>query len=351
MCPNLGMELKILRTEKLATNAVSLYFERTASNASFKAGQYGNFVFHINGTIYKRTYSFHTSPSEIEMGITVRAVADGVVSNYLQSAKIRSVMFDGIAGDFVFEPSKDIKRHLVMFAGGSGITPIYSMIQTALMEEPRSTVSLIYSNKSYARIIFRNELHRLERKFSGRLRIYHILTQNEEIPPDFPVFYKGRLTALITKKIIKGILSEVDYKVEYYMCGPSDLMEIIAKTIRAIGPGRPRVKREIFYIPSKKNKFDFATLRDREIILQMHEEENLVIVKGGQSILQATLEHRIKVPYSCSEGQCGMCRAKLVSGEVKLRKNHILTGEELKEGQILLCQGFPLSDGVTLRIS
>lgn len=134
------------------------------------------------------------------------------------------------------------------------------------------------------------------------------------------------------------------------MQGPHALMAILASTIRAIDPGRPRVKREIFYVPSKKNPFDFSTLSDREISIQTQGEEKLVIVKRGQSILQAALEQRIKVPFSCTEGQCGTCRAKLLSGEVKLRKNHILTDEELNEGQILLCQGFPVSDGITISV-
>jgi ferredoxin-NADP reductase len=80
------------------------------------------------------------------------------------------------------------------------------------------------------------------------------------------------------------------------MCGPHELVTTIASTIRAIGPGRPRVHRETFYIPSKKSQFDFSTLSDREIIIQTQGEEKLIIVKSGQSILQATLEQRIKVP-------------------------------------------------------
>jgi len=344
------MKLNILKTKKSTADSISVYFERTPALQQFKAGQYGNFTFEIDGIVYKRSYSFHTSPNEKEVGITIRAIKDGVVSNYFQSENpMSSISLDGIEGDFVFEPSKDIKRHLIMFAGGSGITPIYSMIQTVMLEEPRSTVSLIYTNKSYSRIIFRNELHKIESKFSGRFKVHHVLSQNEDIPADFPVFYKGRLTPLIIKKIIKGIHAEFDYNAEYYMCGPNGLMESIATTIRSIGPGRPRVKREIFYIPTKRNDFDLSRLEDREVILKNQGAENLVIVKGGESILKASLEHGIKLPYSCSEGQCGTCRAKLISGEVKLQKNHILTEDELRAGQILLCQGFPISDGIAIR--
>jgi len=346
------MKLNILKTEKSAADSISIYFERTPTLQYFKAGQHGNFTFQIDGSAYKRTYSFHTSPNDKEIGITVRAIENGVISNYLQSANAMSaVTLDGIAGDFIFEPSKDIKRHLIMFAGGSGITPIYSMIRTLMLEEPRSTVSLIYTNKSYSRIIFRNELHELESKFFGRLKVHHVLTQSEDIPSDFPVFYKNRLTPLIIKKIIKGIHSEIDYHVEYYMCGPTQLMESIGSTIRSIGPGRPRVKREIFYVPAKTNDFDFDSLPDREIILEMPDGENLVIVKGGHSILQAAREQGIKPTFSCTEGQCGKCRANLISGDVKLRRNHVLTDDELKNGQILLCQGYPLSEGIAIRTS
>lgn len=343
------MQLKITRTENPTPDSVSLYFERPEFLKTFKAGQYGNFSFDIDGIIYKRTYSFHTSPADKEAGITVRMVNDGIVSNYLQSAKTYSIVLDDIGGEFVLNPKKEMKRHLFMFAGGSGITPIFSMLQTLLQEEPRSTVSLIYSNKSYSRIIFKDELHGLEASSLGRLKVHHILTQEEAIPADFPVFYKGRLSPLITKKIIKGIRSEVNYNVEYYMCGPMELMEVIASTVRAIGPGHPPVKSEIFYVPPKKNQFDISTLLDREIIIQEQDEEKLVIVKRGRSILQAAIEHRIKVPFSCTEGQCGTCRAMLISGEVKLRKNHILTDEELNDGQILLCQGFPVSEGIIIK--
>jgi len=76
-----------------------------------------------------------------------------------------------------------------------------------------------------------------------------------------------------------------------------------------------------------------------------------VMVKSGKSILQASLEGGINVPYSCTKGQCGTCRAKLLSGEVKLRKNHILTDDELKAGQIILCQAFPATDGVSIKTS
>jgi ring-1,2-phenylacetyl-CoA epoxidase subunit PaaE len=346
------MQIQILRTEKTTTDSISLYFKRPENFKGFKPGQHGLFSFQINGASVARTYSFHTAPHEELLGITVRSVADGIVSNYLLNGK-DPITLDllEVSGNYTIDLSPEVRRHLIMFAAGSGITPILSIIKSVLRDEPRSTISLIYSNKSYDRIIFKNELHQLENLFSERIKVHHVLTQSENLPPDFPVFYKGRLSPLITKKIIKGILAERDYRPEYFTCGPESFMDLVSTTVRAIGPGRPKVRKEVFFVPPKKSDFDFSSLRDQEIIIDTNGEETLVIVKGGKSILQACLEHGIKLPFSCTEGQCGTCRVKLISGEVKLHKNHILTDEELNQGQILLCQGFPLSDGVTIKTS
>lgn len=344
------MLIQILRTEKPTADSISVYFKRPETFHGYMPGQHGLFSFQINGTSVTRTYSFHTAPHEQELGITVRSVTDGLVSNYLfNTHEPIAVDLQEVSGKFTIETSAEIKRHLIMFAAGSGITPILSIIKSVLRDEPRSTISLIYSNKSYDRIIFKNELHHLENQFPARLKIHHVLTQGENLPADFPVFYKGRLSPLITKKIIKGILAERDYRPEYFTCGPESFMDLVSTTVRAIGPGRPKVRKEIFFVPAKKTDFDFSTLSDREIIIETNGEEKLVIVKGGKSILQAALEHGIKLPYSCTEGQCGTCRAKLMSGEVRLRKNHVLTDDELNEGQILLCQGFPVSEGIALK--
>jgi ring-1,2-phenylacetyl-CoA epoxidase subunit PaaE len=344
------MQIQILRTEKPTPDSISVYFKRPDMFQGYSPGQHGRFTFHINGTNFMRTYSFHTAPDEEEMGITIRSVTDGVVSNYLLNiTEPISIDLQEVSGKFTIDASPEVKRHLIMFAAGSGITPILSIIKSVLRNEPRSTISLVYSNKTYDRIIFKNELQHLETQFHERLKIHHVLTQTENLPPDFPVFFRGRLSPLITKKIIKGILAERDYRPEYFTCGPEGFMDLVATTVRAIGPGRPKVRKEIFFEQAKKLDFDFVTLPDREIILDMNCEEKFVVVRGGKAILQASLEQGIKLPYSCTEGQCGTCRATLISGEVKLRKNHILDQDELDARQILLCQSFPLTDGVVVK--
>lgn len=348
------MELQIIRISKPTEDSVSLWFKRESKLINYKAGQHGIFSLTVGDIKVTRTYSFHTSPYvDDEVAITVRAVEDGLVSNFLANASPDKIQLEleQISGEFTLVPSQDVKRHLTMFAGGSGITPIFSMIRTLLHDEPRSTVSLIYSNKTYNKIIFNKELQRLEAEFPSRLRVYHVITQDENVPADSPVFYKGRLSKLIAKKIIKTILTEVNYQVEYYLCGPYLFMQLVEETIRSISADRLNINKEHFFIPDQTLAFDHTAFPDREIILLVKSEEKALTVKRGRSILQASLESGIQVPYSCTEGQCGTCRATLISGKVKLRKNHILTEEELRDGQILLCQGFPVSDGITIKTS
>ena len=344
------MKLDIVRKSKPTGDSISLYFSKNADLAKYKAGQHALLSIRINGEVFKRTYSFHTSPDIDEnVGITVRAVEGGLVSNYLQINGAADISLDGVAGDFVVEPYQDNRRHLVMFAAGSGITPIMSILKTILHNEPQSRVSLIYSNKSYARIIFKDELANLAKEFHGRLAVYHILTRDENPPVDTPIFYKGRLSNMITKKALKTILAELNYPTEYYSCGPFTFMQMVDESIRATNPYNTTIYKEHFYIPDQKREFDSSNLQTRDVILQMKDEEQLLIVPGGTTILDAARDRGLTLPHSCTEGQCGTCRAFLVSGEVKLRRNHILTQDEIKAGQILLCQSFPISDGITIK--
>ena len=208
---------------------------------------------------------------------------------------------------------------------------------------------MIYSNRSYQRIIFRDELTRLANEFPDRLKIHHVLTQDENVPADFPVFYKSKLSRLIIRKIIKMIHAEISYCTEYYLCGPLGFMELIGESLNSLNIDSAQIHKEHFFIPETKDTVpDFSNLPPREVRIKLGNEEKRLMVDGGKSILQAALQNNIKLTYSCTEGQCGVCRAFLLTGEVKLRKNHVLSDDELKAGHVLLCQGFPVSDNVSV---
>jgi ring-1,2-phenylacetyl-CoA epoxidase subunit PaaE len=344
------MKLEITHTSKPTPDSVSLHFKKP-TDFTYKAGQYGIFSFLINNEPLSRTYSFHTSPdTDQDLGITVRRVNGGIVSTHLVNGQISEVELDEVTGEFFIEGSPDIERHLVMFAGGSGITPILSIIKTVLHSEPRTSISLIYSNQTFDRVIFRNELLYLEQQFQNRIKVYHVLTKEANIPPDFPVYYKERLSKLIVKKLLNSILAEVDYCIEYYLSGPFEMMQLAEEVIRSVDSGKFKIYKEHFYIPANSERdFDVTKFSTQEVVIRLRDQEKLLIVEAGKSILEASLDKGIQLAHSCKQGQCGVCRAVLISGEVKLRKNHALSTTELNSGQILLCQGFPASENVVVQ--
>jgi ring-1,2-phenylacetyl-CoA epoxidase subunit PaaE len=344
------MRLKVLGTTYPTPDSVSFELKKPSDDFIYYAGQHAILKFDINGTSVTRTYSLSSSPGIDEnIRITLRVIKEGLVSNHLISARVSEMELESVTGNFIVYPTPEGSRHLIMFAGGSGITPIISMLRIVLHREPTSSVSLVYSNKTHRGIIFKDELRDLQREFGDRLKIYHVITQDENIPGDFPVFFRGRLSKLIIKKLIKGIVANVSDSVEYYLCGPYQFMQLIEETIRSTANGEIKIFKEHFFVPEKQAEFDPTTLPTRDVIIQTKGDEKLIIVQSGKSILQAAIENNIVLPYSCTEGQCGTCRAQLISGEVKLRKNHVLTDADLREGQILLCQGFPASEGVTIK--
>lgn len=317
----------------------------------YKSGQYGNFSFSIGQERINRTYSFHTSSlTDEQLAITIRSVKDGKVSNYLLSAgKETDVELLDVGGQFFVEPSQNGKRHLVMFAGGGGITPIMAMIRTVLHAEPESIVSLIYANSSYDRIIFREELRELEHQFLTRFNLLQVISSPSNLPDHFPVFYQGRLSKLITKKVVKNLMVSNPLPTEFYLCGPHAFMTMIEDSLKTMTIDSNVIRKENFFIPNAAGEFDVSMLPSTEVIVRWNGFDRLVPVSTGVSILDGAMKAGITLPHSCKEGACGSCRAQLISGDIKLRKNHILSEAELGQGQVLLCQGFPASHNVVVQ--
>ncbi|MEO7991501.1 MAG: ferredoxin--NADP reductase [Chryseolinea sp.] len=344
------MKLEIKHITKSTEDSVTITFTKPDSNFTYKPGQHGIFNFRFNDKLFSRTYSFNSAPLiDSDLSITVRAVEGGALSNLLIARQPDSVELEGVTGDFYIQTAPDKKRNLVMFAAGSGITPIISMIRAMLYQEPLSSISLIYSNRSFDRIIFREQLDQLAFDFSDRFKVYHVLTQESTVPEGFSVYYKDKLSKLVIKKLVKSIAADCDSPSEYYVCGPFSFMQLVEGVLQTLGIDKSKIFGEHFFIPSTEPEFNFASLAKRETIIQLKDEEKLLTVEPGMSILHAALANNIALAHSCTEGQCGVCRSLLLSGEVKLRRNHVLTEDELKQGQILLCQGFPISDNVAVR--
>lgn len=344
-----NMKLQITDVTQSTADSITIKFEMPREFEEYKAGQHGLFTFHINGINYTRTYSFHTSPGvDKDLSITVRAIKGGLISNYLVNEGIESldIKLNSVRGSFYVEPSSELNRHLIMFAGGSGITPIMSMVKSVLYKEPGSTISLVYSNRNFERIIFKDELRNLENNFSDRFKTFHVISESQEFPEGFNLAYNGTLSRLITKKIIKKLKEPIALPTEIYMCGPFGFMQVVEGAVEAMKLENVPLYMEHFFVPPVNDNNNWAELPSRKVIVRSNSVEYEVEVGAGKSILKASLEHGINLSYSCTEGQCGTCRAQVLRGTVKLRKNFALTEKELKEGQVLLCQSFPETEDV-----
>lgn len=344
-------QVVIKRITHPTTDSVTLWFDNVPELSEYKPGQHVSLTLQIEDEYVSRNYSFNTSPyTDDELGITIRAIPNGKVSTYLlTNAKTgMEVFLEGPLGDFSLQQADKHKKHYVFLAGGSGITPIISMIRSILYSDSNSMVSLIYANHSFMKIIFREEIAVLERVFSNRFSAFHVLSDVSGMPEGFTPFYSGRLSRLIAKKQIKQLMANIDLPTEFYLCGPLSFMEMLVETLSSMGISGESIHKEHFFVPGSESTIDFDSLPPTEVIIRWRNQDRLVQVATGQSILDAALQCGLKLPHSCKEGQCGSCRSALVSGSVELRKNHILTDSELREGQVLLCEGFPISSYVVI---
>lgn len=161
------LKLAIKRIERSTPDSVTLFFDKEEDLANYKSGQHLSLSLSVDNETVVRTYSFNSSPfTDSDVSITARLIPNGKLSSYLVNRvkEGEQVILEGPFGNFVIEPRHENKRHLIMFAAGSGITPIMSMIKSILHEEPLSRVSLIYSNHSADRIIFKNGIATTTRK-------------------------------------------------------------------------------------------------------------------------------------------------------------------------------------------
>ncbi|MEM7372484.1 MAG: ferredoxin--NADP reductase [Bacteroidota bacterium] len=329
---------------------------------SYQAGQYLTVKIVIDGTEYRRAYSLSSSPLvDEQLCITIKRVEGGKVSNYLRDHVRVGDRLEVMRpmGGFVFVPEVDRGRCYVLIGGGSGITPLMSILATILHGEPLSVVYLWYGNRTSSSIIFREELERLRHAYDSRLFIRHSLTQ----PPSNWSGPSGRLDKNRIYSWISDLFMTDEHRKQYYLCGPAGLMDAAehAFDLHAVNPSD--VHREWFAAPvPTEAEFDKVYREEvvatetstppetaHDITLQIQGEEHLLTVKPGQSILDAAIEANLDPPYACMAGICSSCMAKLVSGEVRMEETTGLSQVELDEGYILSCQAHPVTDDVSVR--
>jgi ring-1,2-phenylacetyl-CoA epoxidase subunit PaaE len=350
-------ELLVKDVVKETNDAISIVFEQPAENPiTYKAGQFLTLILRFDGKEVRRSYSLCTSPFvDKDLAVTVKRVDGGVVSNWLadnikkgDKLKVMEPM-----GQFTTVFSPEGKRHLIMFAGGSGITPMMSLIKSLLAREPNSIVSLIYCNRDIDSIIFKDVLDEMQTRDEGRLHVIHVL---DNAPMNWQG-YSGLLNHDMLTKLFERIPDWGIENTTYLMCGPEGMMKNVESLLAMRHIPSDKLFKESFVqgIIDKDEKKEAAVegseeLKERVVTIRYDGEEYQVVVPPDKGILESALDQGIDLPYSCQSGLCTACRGKALSGKVKLDEEEGLSQSERAEGYVLTCVGHPLTDDVVIEI-
>lgn len=344
--------LPIKEVVKETRDAITIYFDTQGREISYLPGQFFTLILNINGQSVRRSYSLCTAPGiDAFPGVTVKRVDGGLVSNYLNDHLKAGDMMELMEpmGAFTTPINPSVRRNLVFFAGGSGITPMMSLAKSILAAEKDTTITLVYANRDAESIIFRSSLNHLENKYDGRFSVIHIL----ENPPQDWNSYKGRLTPGIIGDILGKIrdLGEVN---EYFMCGPEGMMNSISTAFRELSLPKDKLRKESFTSSAPVKPAEASTEKTAggslEVKVIYDGEEYTFEVEPDKTILETALEMDIDLPYSCQSGLCTACRGKCLSGKVEMDEMEGLSEAEINEGYVLTCVGHPKSPGVVIEI-
>ncbi len=315
----------------------------------FIQGQYLTFRHTFDGEEMRRSYSICEGRNEGVLRVGIKKVDGGWFSSWANDDLRVGDVLEAMKpmGNFHAPLDPASARRYLGFAGGSGITPLISIIKTVLAEEPKSTFTLVYGNRSVNAIMFREELEDLKNLHMGRLNVVHIL---ESEAPDIELF-SGILNREKCDTLFDRWLdvAAADYA---FICGPEPMMLAVADALKARGFPEARIKFELFASsqPGKAKKKAASAAGASKgaacatTVILDGAARSFDMPKMGQSVLEAAIAAKLDAPFACKAGVCSTCRAKVIEGEVEMEANYALEDYEVKRGYILTCQSHPVSD-------
>ena len=299
----------------------------SAAALQYRAGQHLTLLVDVAGTTHRRCYSFSTSPLAGGLpAITVKHVEHGVVSRHLHEHVRAGDTLTALAptGEFTLGTDPANHRHVVLVAGGVGITPLVSLAETVLRAEHGSRVTLLTGNRCEQEIIFRRRLDALEREFAPRLVVRHAL---DEAPDG----WTGLRGVLDGPQVLRAIGDEPADA--WFVCGPEPMMQGVCATLAAAGVPRERIRTERFAYASAGT----TRIPDHAAELHFAQSGRRVTARTGQTILQAGLEAGVDLPSSCTMGGCGACKVRKLEGRVVMSEPNCLSDSEREAGYVLAC--------------
>ncbi len=307
-------------------DAVTLQLEATDGRpVEFRGGQYLTHCFDIGGTTVKRAYSICDAEGD-RLACTVKAIDGGVVSGFVHRGLGVGYEYTvlGPSGDFLLPQDDSVA--LAFLAAGSGITPVISMIETALRRSPARVISLVYASRRQNEIIFARRLSALVERHP-QLRVVHVLSQPE---PGWSG-EAGRLTGERAAALLAA-----GPGAQVFLCGPPELMDATSTALTIEGVDAGHVHRERFYAAPHHTR----TLPIEPHAVEFRASGATVTQRPGETILDAGLRSGLRLDFSCTVGGCGACKIRVVSGGVTVDEPNCLTDQERSDGYILGCSAY-----------
>ena len=334
----------IKEIQQETADAVSVVFEipeNLKSDFHFTAGQYITLQKELNGEEVRRAYSICSTPKSGEIRVAIKAVENGTFSVYATSnLKVGdAIEIAAPEGRFLLEPEP--QKNYIGFAAGSGITPILAMVKTVLENEPSSTFTLVYGNKSVADTIFYDQLLSLHAQYKN-FNLEFVCSRERQENMLF-----GRIDGSYTNFFIKNKYKDITFDAAF-LCGPETMIDIVSNTLKETGFLEKNIHFELFTTAEDEEAVSTIKEGTTAITVLLDDEETTFTMSQTDTILAATLRNDLDAPYSCQGGVCSSCMGKVTEGKAVMTKNSILTDSEIAEGLILTCQAHPVTPKITL---
>jgi ferredoxin-NADP reductase len=323
----LVVQVKEIKVESAEAKTFVLTSEKDFPN--FLEGQYITIEVPIEGIVYTRVYTISCSAKRInehEIQITVKRMEHGLVSNYFfYQVNIGDYFtIHGPFGSFVYQPLRDAKEVLAI-AQGSGITPFKAMAEGIVLGQLDFHLTILYAAKTENELLFKSEFSEMVKK-SEKVKVVYVLSEEEK---------EGMVSGTITKELITKYQKE---PMSYFVCGPTSLYETMNTILKELNIANKYIRHDLY------DECESGKLNETfEIRVLTGGQEKIVFGHGTESIAKTLERASIVVPKRCGVGVCGICRSKLLEGEV-LTNDHYLRTIDKEYHYIHPCVSYPLSN-------